>query len=491
MSEFVLSIDQGTTGTTVLLYDIKQHKICSSANTEYKQHYPQPGWVEHNLDDIWNSVNTSLDKLHQAYSFRNEQIKAIGITNQRETTCAFDKNGTPLHHAIVWQDRRTQDFCQNHKGHFQSLQKISGLPLDAYFSATKIKWLIDNIPSISNHISETLFGTIDTYLLYKLTDGTSYKTDFTNASRTNLMDLASGTWSGDLKKFFGFSDINLPEICDSFHKFGVTKNCHFLPDGIPILSILGDQQSALFGQGCINKGQLKCTYGTGAFLLLNTGTKIEYSNHGLLSTAAYSFNGQKFFALEGSSYIAGAAVQWLRDNLKIITKASEIESMAQQATDQSMQDLLFYPFFTGIGSPFWNSSAKACLYGMSRDSGNNQIARACLEGIALSINDLVEAFAADLGQPIQQMKVDGGACKNNLLLQAQSNFSECEVIRPIEVESTALGVAIGSLMMLEASTPEKISQNYQIDRTFKVQPSEYNHIKKKQWKNMLKAIYAT
>jgi glycerol kinase len=491
MRELVLSIDQGTTGTTVLLLDIKNNTICGSANTEYQQHYPRPGWVEHNLGDIWNSVKSSFNKLHEVFSFKNEEIKAIGITNQRETTCAFDRTGNPLYHAIVWQDRRTQEFCQNNHTQFKQLKHISGLPLDAYFSATKIKWLIDNVPAISNNLSHAFFGTIDTYLLYKLTNGQSYKTDFTNASRTNLMDLASGEWSGELKQFFSLNNINLPEICDSFHNFGETKNCHFLPDGIPILSILGDQQSALFGQGCIDKGQLKCTYGTGAFLLLNTGEQIQYSQHGLLSTAAFSFAGQRKFALEGSSYIAGAAVQWLRDNIKIIQKASDIEALASQASDQSMQDLLFYPFFTGIGSPFWNSSAKACLYGMSRDSGNAQIARACLEGIALSINDLVEAFSADLAQPIHQMKVDGGACKNNFLMQMQASFSNCEVIRPSNVESTALGVAIGATMMLKNSTPALMAQSYIVDKSFSAVNSEYVKNKKQQWSSMLQKIYTT
>jgi glycerol kinase len=491
MSEYILSIDQGTTGTTLLLFDLKNNTVCGSANTEYPQHYPQPGWVEHNLDDIWKSIKTSLDKLHNVCSFKNEEIMAIGITNQRETTCAFDKAGNPLYRAIVWQDRRTQDFCQKNQAHFIPLKQISGLPLDAYFSATKMKWLAENVPVINKNISQTLFGTIDTFLLYKLTNGKSYKTDFSNASRTNLMDLSQGQWSDHLKQFFSLQNINLPQICDSFHQFGVTENCGFLPSGIPILSILGDQQSALFGQGCIEKGQMKCTYGTGAFLLLNTGDKIEYSKHGLLSTAAFSFNGQRRYALEGSSYIAGAAIQWLRDNLKIIQKASEIEALAEQATDQSMQDLLFYPFFTGIGSPYWNSAAKACLYGMSRDSGNAQIARASMEGITLSINDLVEAFSADLAQPIQQMKVDGGACKNNLLMQMQANFSNCEVVRPNNVESTALGVAIGAYMMLKHSTPEEMAQTYQVDRVFTANKSDYVMNKKKQWSSMLKNIYTT
>ena len=321
MSRLVLAIDQGTTGTTCILFDAKTYEVVAAADEDYTQIYPTPGWVEHNLGDIWKTVKNCTNKALSIANQNPNDIIAIGITNQRETTCAFDGNGNPLANAIVWQDRRTREFCAQYKSEFKSkFFKTTGLPLDPYFSGTKIKWLLENNPQVQKAAKENnlKFGTIDTFLLYKLSGGKAYATEPSNASRTLLIDLETANWSNELLIFFGIKKGFLPEIKESFGVFGKTKGIDFLPDNIPISGILGDQQSALFGQACTNKGQLKCTYGTGAFLLLNTGTEKIYSDHGLLTTIAFKTKGKTHYALEGSSYIAGAAVQWLRDNLKII-----------------------------------------------------------------------------------------------------------------------------------------------------------------------------
>jgi glycerol kinase len=321
---YILSIDQGTTGTTACLIDAKNFSFIGKINHEYPQIYPKPGWVEHNLNDIWSSVEKSVSEVLKAHNVGANQIKAIGITNQRETTCAFNKKGMPLANAIVWQDRRTADFCSElrSKNLSEKIKTLTGLTIDPYFSASKMHWLLKNNSHVIDAAKkdELLFGTIDTFLLFKLSGNISHKTDASNASRTMLMDLKTCQWNDEQMALFGVEREYLPTIENSFTHFGVTKNLSFLPDGIPITGILGDQQSALFGQAGFYKGEMKCTYGTGAFVLLNTGADLKYSQSGLLTTVEYKMDGKACYALEGSSYIAGAAVQWLRDNLKIINK---------------------------------------------------------------------------------------------------------------------------------------------------------------------------
>jgi glycerol kinase len=484
MANYVLAIDQGTTGSTCLLMKENTLEIVDKEKIDYAQIYPTPGWVEHNLHDIWDSVKNCTLTILKRKNINANDIKGIGITNQRETTCAFKKDGTPLHNAIVWQDRRTHDFCQKNKEIFNSkFKKKTGLPLDPYFSATKMKWLIENVDNVKRALDskDLLFGTIDTYLLYKLTQGKSHATEASNASRTQLMNLETFNWDSELLSFFNIPIEALPVIQESFSNFGKTLGLDFLPDGIPILSILGDQQSALFGQTCFEPGDIKCTYGTGAFLLLNTGEKITYSNTGLLTTAAFYHNKKKVYALEGSAYIAGAAVQWVRDNLKIIKTSKDVETLAETITNlDEMKNIQFFPFFTGIGTPYWNSTAQAALVGLTRDSGNPHICRAVLEGIALSVNDSMDSFKKDFAH-LNDIRVDGGACLNNLLLQIQANFSEKKILRPQNIDTTAYGVALGTLISRGEKSISDLKGLWKLEREFSNEDIPYYSMKKKLW----------
>lgn len=471
---FILSIDQGTTGTRSCLIDADSFTLIGQVSKEYPQIYPRPSWVEHNLNDIWATVEWTAKEVLKNNNVQGHQIKAIGITNQRETTCAFDKKGTPLANAIVWQDRRTSDFCQELRGKNLSdkIKEKTGLPIDPYFSATKMHWLLNNNSSVASAAKngELLFGTIDTFLLFKLSGHVSHKTDASNASRTMLMDLKTCDWDNELLEIFGVNRNSLPSIEDSFGTFGVTRGLSFLPDGIPVTGILGDQQSALFGQAGFHKGDMKCTYGTGAFVLLNTGSDLVYSQSGLLTTVEFRHKGQTVYALEGSSYIAGAAVQWLRDNLKIIKKSSEVEGLAREVKDfEELKHIQFFPFFAGIGSPYWNAEAKGAITGLTRDSGRAHIAFACLEGVAMAINDLLNAMKKDTALPIQTLKVDGGAAANALLMELQATISETTIIRPKVIETTAFGAAMAAAIGAGLSNFEKLEKTWKIDREFEVQ----------------------
>ncbi len=489
---FLLAIDQGTTGSTSLLIDAKNFQVIDKEKVDYPQIYPKPGWVEHNLEDIWNSVGSSIGVLLKRQNVDKSAILAIGITNQRETTCAYDKTGKPLHHAIVWQDRRTAAYCEENKtAYIKDCQKKTGLPLDPYFSGSKMRWLLDNVPAvkIAADRGELLLSTIDTFLLYRLTNKKKFSTEPSNASRTMLMDLETFNWDDDLINFFGLHKKMLPEIQDSFSQFGQTEACSFLPDGIPILSILGDQQAALFGQACVRVGDIKCTYGTGAFLVLNTGEKIVHSKTGLLTTAAYSHSGKKIYALEGAAYIAGAAVQWLRDNLKAIKNSGEVEKLALEVKDLSqMEHVLFMPFFTGIGTPYWNSEAKAAILGLTRGTENSHIAWACLEGIALSVNDSVSSFKKDFTQ-LNDIRVDGGAASNNLLMQIQANFSQKSILRPEVIDTTAYGVAMGAMVGRGEISIEDLGRYWKLEKEFKQESHNYYPKKKELWDSSIKKLY--
>jgi glycerol kinase len=488
----LLAIDQGTTGTTCLLIDAKTLKILDKEKSDYRQIYPMPGWVEHDLNDIWDSVAKSVHAVLKRTSNDPKKILAISITNQRETTCSYNKSGKPLHHAIVWQDRRTAQYCVNHKEKYEfECRKKTGLPLDPYFSATKMRWLLDNVNSVKEaaNKNDLCLSTIDTYLVHRLTGGRSFVTEASNASRTMLMNLETFQWDDQLLEFFGILKNFLPEIKESFSEFGTTFNSGILPDGIPILSILGDQQAALLGQACVNVGDIKSTYGTGAFLLLNTGENLIYSKTGLLTTAAYSFNGKKTYALEGSAYIAGAAVQWLRDNLKLFPSSPEIMPLASSVKDLSqMEHVLFLPFFTGIGTPYWNSEAKAAILGLSRDTNNSHIARACLEGIAMSLNDSVTSFKKDFPM-LNDIKVDGGASSNDLLMQMQANFSGKNILRPEVTDTTAFGVAMGSLVGRGEITIHDLGSLWKLEKKFVPESNSYFDRKKGLWDLMIKKLY--
>jgi len=477
--KYILSIDQGTTGTTAALIETETYRLVGKANCEFPQIYPRPSWVEHDLDDIWKSTETAVIKLKNEFKFNDRDLVSIGITNQRETTCAFDRSGKPLANAIVWQDRRTSDFCDSLKSSSQAaaISKKTGLPIDAYFSGSKMRWLLKNCePVKSAHLAKNLLlGTIDTYLLYKLTAGKSHCTEPTNASRTMLMDLESLNWDNSLLKIFEIDSSLLPKICNTFDHFGVTQKVGFLSDGIPITCLFGDQQSALFGQGCTQSGEMKCTYGTGAFLLLNTGNHINYSQDGLITTVAYKYDRQAAYALEGSCYIAGAAVQFLRDNLGFISKASEVQTLAESANNlEEMKNVLFLPFFTGLGSPYWKSHAKGAILGLTRDTQKSHIARACLEGICYSINDIIRIFKKNASTPLSSLKVDGGAVSNNFLLELQALISDVEIIRPLVIETTAYGAALGAAIGGGILSMDKISSLWKFDASFKPQVSAHH-----------------
>ncbi|MCF8058068.1 MAG: glycerol kinase GlpK [Bacteriovoracaceae bacterium] len=488
----ILAIDQGTTGTTAVLINAETLEVAGKVNFEFPQIFPKPGWVEHNLNDIWNTVVKSIQEVLKENNVKSSDIITIGITNQRETVCAFDKDSNPLRNAIVWQDRRTGDFCKNLDPQLKNeITEKTGLPVDPYFSGTKINWMINNDKNIQTAMAEKncFFGTIDTFLIHKLTGGKSFVTEASNASRTLLFDIKKGVWCDKLLDIFKIDKSTLATVKDSFSNFGETQGLDFLPDGISINGVLGDQQAALFGQAGIEKGMSKCTYGTGAFYLINTGDECIRSKHGLLSTIAYREQGKDFYALEGSSYIAGAAVQWLRDQLQFFPDSPDIEALAKKSSDEKMANILFLPFFTGLGSPYWVSEATAAITGLTRDTGRPEIARACLEGICLAINDLIESIELDSGLKVKELRVDGGAVVNNFLMQTQANFSRTKIIRPKVIETTAFGAACAAAIGKGIMTKDQLQKMWKEDHAFSPIDISYFDFKKVQWKKTIKKLY--
>lgn len=440
----ILAIDQGTTGTKAVLVDSRL-RILAEHSQEFAQHFPRPGWVEHELEEIYASVRKSVRAVLRKAKVSSSRLAAVGITNQRETTAIWDKSsGRPLHRAIVWQDRRTAQECDRLRkdGVEPLVKRRTGLLLDPYFSGTKLSWLKKNVPAVRTGLRQgrLLFGTIDSYLIWRLTGGQSHVTDVSNASRTLLMDLKKSRWSPELCDLFGVPTSILPEIVDNDAIFGHTVATGFLPAGLPIASAIGDQQAALFGQACFRVGEAKCTYGTGAFLMINTGDRVVRSRHGVLSTAAWRLKKRTVYALEGSSFVAGAIVQWLRDGLQLIKTAPEVETLAAQV--DTSDGVVLVPALTGLGAPHWDPMARGLLSGVTRGTTRNHIARAALDGIALQIHDLVRAMEADLGRGLRYLKVDGGASLNNLLMQYQSDILRMRVVRPHTISTTALGAAL-------------------------------------------------
>ena len=492
--KYIISIDQGTTGTTVALVSSDNFELIYKINKEFPQIFPEPGMVEHNLLDIWSTVESGIKHIVEKFNLNKENILSIGITNQRETTCAFKKDGTPLYNAIVWQDRRTINYCDSIKkrGLEEKIKYKTGLVMDPYFSASKMNWFLNNSIKVQDAAkNENLyFGTIDTFLLYKLTNCKSYLTDTTNASRTLLMNLESCDWDNELLELFQVKREQLPKITNSIGHFGFTDGQKSLPDGIPITGILGDQQAALFGQIGLRYGDAKCTYGTGAFALINTGNEIKYSKNGLLTTVAYSIAGKTYYALEGSSYIAGAAVQWLRDNLQFFNSASEIEDLTIEALkNNKAKDVCFYPYFSGIGTPYWKPEAKASIIGLTRDTTQKEISLACIEGLTLCIEDLIKSLEEDAGTSLNQLKVDGGAVANNTLCQIQANFSQIAIIRPKIIETTAFGAALASAIGIEAISMNDLNNLWKKDVEFTPEKNSYFNDKKITWKKNQKIIY--
>lgn len=442
MKNLICAIDQGTTGTTVILLDEKL-RVVGRKNQEFPQIYPQAGWVEHNPDEIWKSTIDTILNLTEETGVKPADISCVGLTNQRETTVVWDrKTGIPIYNAIVWQDRRTAGTIEalRNQGLEDSVQSKTGLVLDPYFSATKISWILDKVDGARRRAErgELAFGTIDSFLLFRLTG--EHKTDISNASRTLLMDLESANWDDELLNIFRVPKTVLPEILSNSELFGTVKNVKGLLDGTPVCGIAGDQQSALFGQACFEAGSAKCTFGTGAFLLMNTGDKIVKSKNRLLTTAAWRLNGKTTYALEGSAFIAGAMVQWLRDGLGFFESSHEIEALANEV--DSSDGVFAVPSLSGLGAPHWNPNARGVLWGMTRGTTRAHIARAVLEGIALQNVDILSAMEDDFGGTLKELKVDGGASENNLLMQMQANFLDTSIVRPSMTDTTGLGAAL-------------------------------------------------
>ena len=486
---YVLSIDQGTTGTHVSIVD-ERVQVVAKSYQEFTQHFPKPGWVEHDLNEIWATVEKCIAKALKAAGLRGKDIAAIGITNQRETTGLWTRAGKPLHRAIVWQDRRTSEFCAELKarGHEARVRQDTGLVLDPYFSGTKLKWLLDNVNGAraKAKAGELCFGTIDTWLVYKLTGHQAHVTDVSNGSRTLLMSLRTLDWHPDMLQLFDVPREVLPRLAASAERYGVTRGLKSLPDGIPVSGMAGDQQAALFGQACFTPGEAKCTYGTGAFLLMNVGSKPVASQSGLLSTVAWKLGAETTYALEGSAFIAGAAVQWLRDGLGLIKKAADIEKLAAKV--KSSGQVVFVPALAGLGAPHWRPEARGLFAGIDRSTTSAHLARAVLEGMALQIYDLADAMRIDSGRDIPAFKVDGGAVANGLLMQYQADILGTPVVRPKNAETTSLGAAfLAGLGAGVWDSPEHIRKAWKADKVFKpkMRPEERaQHLGK--WRDAVK-----
>ena len=489
MAEYLLAIDHGTTGSTSLVLEVNEGDISLVARgyAEFEQHFPKPGWVEHDLNEIWESVAKATQMSLEKANLAGTQIAAIGITNQRETTGLWNESGEPQHKAIVWQDRRTADQCDRLRsaGHLETFQSRTGLVLDPYFSGTKLAWLLRERPDLRAMAQENKlrFGTMDTWLVWMLTGGRCHVTDVSNASRTLMFDIHKLQWDAELCALLGdIPQSLLPNVCSSSEIYGQTSGLDFLPDGIPIAGIAGDQQAALFGQACFSPGMAKCTYGTGAFALMNTGTTPRKSNNGLLTTIAWQIGDEVHYALEGSTFIAGAIVQWLRDGLEFFGESAEIEALAKTVSDSGGVTLV--PALTGLGAPHWRPEARGLICGLTRGITKGHIARAALEGIGFQVAELLEAMTKDSGQALTILRVDGGASANNLLMQFQADLLGVEIHRPTILESTALGAAfLAGLGVGLFSSTEEVSKSWNLEQSYKrvVQP-EVIEPRMKQWR---------
>ena len=476
-----ISIDQGTTSSRAILFG-EDGSILKTCQMEFEQIYPKPGWVEHNPEEIWETTKSVLKDLYHSDITKKHKIRGIGITNQRETTILWDKkSGKPLYNAIVWQDRRTSDFCKSlvKQGLEETVMNKSGLVIDPYFSATKIKWILDNVHGARSKAenNEICFGTVDSFLLWKLTGGKVHATDATNASRTSLYNIESLEWDNELLKIFDVPKSLMPVVMDSNSHFGdISKD--IINVELPILSILGDQQAAAVGQACFKPGSIKSTYGTGCFVIINSGKKIIKSNSRLLGTICYKINGEVTYALEGSIFIAGAVVQWLRDSLKIIETASQTEDIIEKM--QSNSGVYLVPAFTGLGCPYWDPDARGAIYGITRDTGKNEITRAAIESVAYQTRDLFKAMSEDGISP-KMLRVDGGMTDNSWLMQFLSNILDISVEVPKITETTALGVAMmAALTDGKYSTLEELSNLWSSNKSYipKIDKSERDNLLK-------------
>ncbi|MCK0102114.1 glycerol kinase GlpK [Pseudohalocynthiibacter sp. F2068] len=489
---YIFAIDQGTTSSRAILFDAKM-KIVSVAQKEFPQYYPASGWVEHDPSDIWNTtIETCRDAIERA-KISASDIAAIGITNQRETTLVWDRTtGQPIHNAIVWQDRRTADMCHALRadGHELMVTEKTGLLLDPYFSGTKLKWILDNVDGARNRAAkgELLFGTVDSFLIWKLTGGNSHVTDATNAARTLLYDIRKGRWSSSICALLDIPMAMLPEVKDCAADFGTTQ-ADLLGAGISILGVAGDQQAATVGQACFKPGMMKSTYGTGCFALLNTGDTPVVSNNRLLTTIAYQLDGKPTYALEGSIFIAGAVVQWLRDGLQIIENAKETQKLAESADDS--QSVILVPAFTGLGAPYWNAECRGAVYGLTRNSGPAEFARAALESVGFQTRDLLEAMTADWhGSGSAVLRVDGGMSANNWAMQFLSDIIGAAVDRPEVLETTALGAAwLAGMRAGIYPDKEGFSETWALERQF--HPAMNDDVRETKYAAWKRAVNAT
>lgn len=472
MKKYILALDQGTTSSRAIVFD-HDGKICSVAQKEFTQYFPKPGWVEHNPNEIWSSQASVIAESISAIDINGLDIAGIGITNQRETTIVWDVDTEePIYNAIVWQDRRTADYCDKLKaeGLIDTIREKTGLIIDAYFSGTKIKWILDNVPGARQRAEQgkLRFGNVDSWLVWRLTRGEVHVTDVTNASRTMLFNINTLKWDADLLKLLDIPVSMLPEVKTSSEVYGHTKTTIFAHE-VPISGIAGDQQAALFGQMCIDPGAIKNTYGTGCFVMLNTGEKPVKSENNLLTTIAWKIGDKINYALEGSIYVGGSVVQWLRDGLCCIKSSSEIEELAASVPDSG--GVFFVPALTGLAAPYWDQHARGTIIGITRGTTTAHIARAALDGIAFQTYDIARAMAKDMGAPLTELKVDGGASRNNLLMQYQANLLGIKVVRPKITETTALGAAyLAGLAVGFWKDLDEIKQQWQVERTFEPVP---------------------
>ena len=468
MHKYIMALDSGTTSNRCILFNEKG-EICSMAQKEFTQHFPQPGWVEHDASEIWSTQLAVAREAMNQLQVSAADIAAIGITNQRETTIVWDKNtGAPVYHAIVWQCRRTSQYCDSlkEKGLTEEYRKKTGLVIDAYFSATKVKWILDNVEGARERAErgELLFGTVETWLIWKLTKGAVHVTDYSNASRTMLFNINTLQWDDEILQELGIPKCMLPQAKPSSEIYGESDPT-FFGGRIPIAGAAGDQQAALFGQTCFEKGEAKNTYGTGCFLLMNTGEQPVFSENGLVTTIAWGIGREVTYALEGSIFVAGAAIQWLRDELRLIDSASDTDYMAQKVKDTN--GCYVVPAFTGLGAPHWDQYARGAIVGLTRGVNKYHIVRATLESLAYQVNDVLGAMKADSGIELAALKVDGGASANNFLMQTQADISNAPVNRPRCVETTAMGAAyLAGLAVGYWKGKEDVVKNWAIDRTF-------------------------
>lgn len=481
MKKYILALDQGTTSSRTLVFN-EQGEVCTVAQKEFTQIFPKPGWVEHDPVEIWSSQAATVAQAMTTMSVAPSEIAAIGIANQRETTIVWDaETGKPVYNAIVWQDRRTADYCNSlvEQGLTENIREKTGLIIDSYFSGTKVRWILENVPGAREkaEAGQLRFGTVDTWLIWKLTSGKVHVTDVTNASRTLLFNIHTLQWDQEILELLGIPESMLPQVKSCSEIYGTTQLGQFSYD-IPIAGIAGDQQAALFGQMCTEPGSLKNTYGTGCFLLMNTGKDAVMSKHNLLTTIAWKLGDEVTYALEGSIFVGGSVVQWLRDGLKIIESSSKVEDLATSVDDND--GVYFVPALTGLGAPYWDAYAKGTITGITRGTTQAHIARAALDGIAYQTMDIVNAMQKDAGVDLGALKVDGGASRDNYLMQFQADLLNTDVVRPTNVETTAKGAAyLAGLAVGFWSSIEEIKSQWSIEKTFKPEADPERIAKKK------------